>query len=212
VFAEPVVGAGGVWPPAPGYLEGLRALCDEHGAHLVLDEVICGFGRLGTLFAGTRFGVAADITTFAKGVTSGYVPLGGALLAPSVHEPLAADPTFVLRHGYTYSGHSSAAAAALACLDLTTKEGLLERAARIGERLEPQLRALEADGLVTDVRGLGALWGVSVSDPVATRDAMLARGVIVRPIPPTTLAICPPLVIGDDDLDAIPAAMRAALS
>jgi adenosylmethionine-8-amino-7-oxononanoate aminotransferase len=212
VFAEPVVGAGGVWPPVEGYLKGLRALCDEHGAHLVLDEVICGFGRLGSLFAGQHFGVAADITTFAKGVTSGYVPLGGALIAPSVHEPLAADPSFVLRHGYTYSGHSAAAAAALACLDLTEQEGLVDRPTRIGERLEPQLRSLEADGLVTGVRGVGALWGVSVEEPVAVRDRMLALGVIVRPIAPSTLAICPPLVIADDDLDAIPAAMRTALT
>ena len=212
VFAEPVVGAGGVWPPAPGYLEGLRALCDEHGAHLVLDEVICGFGRLGTLFAGSHFGVAADITTFAKGVTSGYIPLGGAVLAPSVHEKLSADPAFVLRHGYTYSGHSTAAAAALACLDLTEQEGLLDRAKHIGERLEPQLKALEAEGLVTEVRGVGALWGVSVPDPVGTRDRMLDQGVIVRPIAPVSLAMCPPLVITDDDLDAIPAALRAALT
>ena len=212
VFAEPVVGAGGVWPPAPGYLEGLRALCDEHGAHLVLDEVICGFGRLGTLFAGSHFGVAADITTFAKGVTSGYIPLGGAVLAPSVHEKLSADPAFVLRHGYTYSGHSTAAAAALACLDLTEQEGLLDRAKHIGERLEPQLKALEAEGLVTEVRGVGALWGVSVPDPVGTRDRMLDLGVIVRPIAPVSLAMCPPLVITDDDLDAIPAALRAALT
>jgi len=212
VFAEPVVGAGGVWPPAPGYLQGLRALCDEHGAHLVFDEVICGFGRLGTLFAGSHFGVAADITTFAKGVTSGYIPLGGALLAPIVHEALSADPEFVLRHGYTYSGHSTAAAAALACLDLTEQEGLLDRAKRIGERLEPQLKALEAEGLVTDVRGVGALWGVSVPDPFGTRYRMLDLGVIVRPIAPVSLAMCPPLVITDDDLDAIPAALRTALT
>jgi putrescine aminotransferase len=212
VFAEPVIGAGGVWPPAPGYLAGLRALCDEHGAHLVLDEVICGFGRLGSLFAGTHLDVTADITTFAKGVTSGYVPLGGALVAPSVHLPLSADPSFVLRHGYTYSGHSSAAVAALACLDITEREGLLDRASRIGARIEPQLRALEAEGLVTDVRGVGALWGVSVAqDPVLVRDRMLDDGVIVRPIAPVTIAICPPLVIGDDDLDAIPAALRSAL-
>ncbi|MCW2498925.1 MAG: Acetylornithine transaminase [Frankiales bacterium] len=211
VFAEPVVGAGGVWPPAPGYLQGLRELCDVHGAHLVLDEVICGFGRLGTLFAGTHFGVAADITTFAKGVTSGYVPLGGALVAPSVHAPLSADPGFVLRHGYTYSGHGAAAVAALACLDITEREGLVDRATAIGRRLEPQLRALLDDGLVTDVRGVGALWAVSVPDPVAVRDRMLDDGVILRPIAPATLAICPPLVIGDDDLDAIAAALRRAL-
>lgn len=211
VFAEPVIGAGGVWPPAPGYLAGLRDLCDAHGAHLVLDEVICGFGRLGTLLAGTHFDVAADLTTFAKGVTSGYVPLGGVLVAPSVHQALSVDPSFVLRHGYTYSGHASAAVAALTCLDLTEREGLLGRARAIGERLEPQLRALGDQ--VTDVRGVGALWAVSIDgDPVAVRDAMLDLGVIVRPIAPAHLAICPPLVITDDDLDAIPAALQAALA
>ena len=215
VFAEPVVGAGGVWPPAPGYLQGLRDLCDAHGAHLVLDEVICGFGRLGSLFAGAHVGVRADLTTFAKGVTSGYVPLGGVLVAPSVHEPLASDPAFVLRHGYTYSGHASACTAALVCLDITEREGLVDRATAIGRQLEPALCALLDDGLLADVRGIGALWGVSVPDgrdPVAIRDRMVELGVIVRPIAPATLAICPPLVIGDDDLATIPDVMRAALT
>lgn len=215
VFAEPVIGAGGVWPPVPGYLQGLRALCDEHGAHLVLDEVICGFGRLGTMFAGSHFGVQADLTTFAKGVSSGYVPLGGVLVAPSVHEALSADPTFMLRHGYTYSGHASACAAALVCLDITEREGLLERAPLIGERLSRGLGGLRDAGLVTDVRGVGAVWGVSLPDgldPVAVRDRMLDDGVVVRPIAPTTLAICPPLVIADEDVDLIVSTMQAALT
>ena len=214
VFAEPVVGAGGVWPPAPGYLQGLRALCDEHGAHLVLDEVICGFGRLGHVFAGDHFGVRADLTTFAKGVTSGYVPLGGVLVAPSVHEPLSADPSFVLRHGYTYSGHGAACAAALACLEVSEREGLPDRAVTIGARLAPQLQALRGEGLVADVRGLGALWAVGLPDgvdPVEIRDRVLALGVVVRPIAPSTLAVCPPLVITDEDLDEVPAALRTAL-
>lgn len=215
VFAEPVVGAGGVWPPAEGYLQGLRALCDQHGAHLVLDEVICGFGRLGTMFAGSHFGVQADLTTFAKGVTSGYIPLGGVLLGPAVHQPLAADPTFVLRHGYTYSGHAAACTAALACLEITQREGLPASATAIGAALAPALQSLREDGLVADVRGLAALWAVGLPegvDPVAVRDRMLAAGVIVRPIAPSTLAICPPLVIEPEDLAAIPAALRAALS
>lgn len=215
VFAEPVVGAGGVWPPAEGYLRGLRELCDRHGAHLVLDEVICGFGRLGSLFAGEHFGVRADLTTFAKGVTSGYLPLGGVLLAPSVHQPLAADPSFVLRHGYTYSGHAAACTAALVCLDITEREGLLTMATTLGVELEPALHALRDAGLVADVRGVGALWAVGLPegvDPVAVRDRMLSQGVIVRPIAPSTLAICPPLVIEPEDLAAIPAALRAALS
>ncbi|MDT7548260.1 MAG: hypothetical protein QOE84_654 [Actinomycetota bacterium] len=215
VFAEPVVGAGGVWPPVDGYLKGLRALCDEHGAHLVLDEVICGFGRLGSLFAGDHFGVQADLTTFAKAVTSGYVPLGGVLVAPSVHAALASDPSFVLRHGYTYSGHAAACTAAMACLDITEREGLLERATAIGARLQPALESLLSEGLVSDVRGVGALWAVSVlpdQDPVLVRDRMLEHGVVVRPIAPSTIAICPPLVISLPDLDAIPDALRAAVS
>lgn len=214
VFAEPVLGAGGVWPPAPGYLSGLRALCDRHGAHLVLDEVICGFGRVGTLFAGEHYGVAADLTTFAKGVTSGYVPLGGVLVAPSVHEALSADPDFVLRHGFTYSGHATACAAALACLDITEREGLAERATHIGERLAAGLGTLRDQGLLADVRGVGALCGVSLPDgldPVAVRDRMLDDGVIVRPIAPSTLAICPPLVIDDADIDLVVSTMHAAL-
>lgn len=215
VFAEPVIGAGGVYPPAPGYLQGLRDLCDEVGAHLVLDEVICGFGRLGSMFAGAHYGVQADLTTFAKGVTSGYVPLGGVLVAPSVHEPLAADPAYVLRHGYTYSGHGAACVAGLVCLDITEREGLVDRAKEIGARLQPALTGLLADGLVVDVRGEGAVWAVSVpegTDPVAVRDRVLELGVVVRPIGPATLAMCPPLVITDDDLDAVPAALRVALS
>lgn len=215
VFAEPVVGAGGVWPPAPGYLEGLRALCDEHGAHLVLDEVITGFGRLGSWFGGQHYGVPADLTTFAKGVTSGYVPLGGVLLAPAVHEPLAADPAFVLRHGYTYSGHATACAAALACIALTEQEDLLARATAVGQRLGAGLGALHADGLVADVRGVGGVWAVSVpdgTDPVAVRDRVLELGVVVRPIAPTTIAMCPPLVISDEQLDELVGALREALA
>jgi len=215
VFAEPVIGAGGVWPPAPGYLDGLRALCDEHGAHLVLDEVICGFGRVGSMFAGSHFGVRADLTTFAKGVSSGYVPLGGVLVGPAVHEALSADPSFVLRHGYTYSGHAAACAAALVCLDITEREGLFARATAIGERLATGLTGLKDAGLLADVRGVGALWGVSLpegNDPVAVRDRMLDYGVVVRPIAPSTLAICPPLVVEDDDVDLIVSTMKAALT
>ena len=215
VFAEPVIGAGGVWPPAPGYLQGLRALCDEHGAHLVLDEVITGFGRLGSWFGGQHYDVPADLTTFAKGVTSGYVPLGGVLLAPAVHEPLAADPAFVLRHGYTYSGHATACAAALACIELTEREGLVERAAAIGERLGTGLAALHADGRVADVLGVGGVWAVSTPagvDPFVVRDRVLDLGVVVRPIAPTTIAMCPPLVISDEQLDELVGALRSALT
>jgi adenosylmethionine-8-amino-7-oxononanoate aminotransferase len=215
VFAEPVIGAGGVHPPVPGYLQGLRALCDEHGAYLVLDEVICGFGRLGRWFAGEYYGVRADLTTFAKGVTSGYVPLGGVIVGRRVADALEADPTYLFRHGYTYSGHPTACAAGLAVLDVMEQDGLLQRAAAVGERLAAGLRKLEADGLVSQVRGEGAVWAVALppgQDPTAARDCILAAGAIVRPIPPDTLAMCPPLMIPDADLDTLLAALRSGLA
>ena len=213
VFAEPVIGAGGVYPPAEGYLAELRALCDEHGAYLVLDEVICGFGRLVAWSGGEHYGVHADLTTFAKGVTSGYIPLGGVLLAPSVHEPLSADPTTMLMHGYTYSGHATACAAALACLNITEREGLLQRATEIGKRLSEGLQGLSEDGLVAEVRGAGAMWAVQLHpgvDAVAVRDRVLDAGVIVRPIG-SALAMCPPLVITDEDVDTVLSVLREML-
>jgi adenosylmethionine-8-amino-7-oxononanoate aminotransferase len=136
-------------------------------------------------------------------------------MAPSVHEALSADPSFVLRHGYTYSGHATACAAALACLAITKAEDLLKRATLIGERVGPPLQALLDDGQLADVRGVGGVWGVSVPDgvdPFAVRDRMLDAGVVVRPIAPATLALCPPLVISDDELDEVVAALRTALA
>jgi adenosylmethionine-8-amino-7-oxononanoate aminotransferase len=214
VFAEPVIGAGGVYPPEPGYLKGLRALCDEHDAYLVLDEVICGFGRLGRWFAGEYYDVRADLTTFAKAVTSGYVPLGGVIVGRRVADALEADPAYLLRHGFTYSGHPTACAAGLAVLDVLEQEGLVQRATAVGKRLEAGLRALEADSLVAQVRGDGAVWAVALppgQDPIAARDRILEAGAVVRPIAPDTLAMCPPLMISDDDLDTLLAAVRAGL-
>jgi putrescine---pyruvate transaminase len=214
VLAEPVVGAGGVYPPVSGYLEGLRRLCDEHGAFLVFDEVICGFGRLGTWWAAEHYGVRPDVVTFAKGVTSGYVPLGGVLVGQAVRERLEASPDFVLRHGHTYSGHPTACAAALVVQDITRREGLVGRAKPIGERLAGGLRTLLDRPEITDVRGDGAVWAVGLADGVsapAVRDRMLARRVIARPIGESTVAFCPPLVIDDADIDACPEALRGAL-
>jgi len=214
VIAEPVVGAGGVHPPVPGYLAGLRALCDEHGAYLISDEVICAFGRLGAMFTAERTSVQPDLVTFAKGVTSGYVPLGGVLVAPSVHEPLASDPAFVLRHGYTYSGHPSAATAGLTVLDIIEREGLPGRADGIGARLSAGLQGLVDAGALAGARGLGALWAAVVPggvDVIAVRDAMVERGAIVRPLAPDAIAFCPPLVITDEEIDLLLAALGDAL-
>jgi putrescine---pyruvate transaminase len=214
VIAEPVQGAGGVNPPAPGYLEGLRRLCDDHGAFLIFDEVICGWGRLGEWFGCQHFGVTPDLITFAKGVTSGYQPLGGVLLSPVVHEALADDPDFVLRHGYTYSGHPVATAAGLATLDLYEEDGLFARAARIGALLDEGLSSLVADGVLAGHRGAGAVWAAELppgADGTAVRDRMLADGVILRPLG-NAIAFCPPLVITDSELarcvDALAAALR----
>ena len=204
IIAEPVVGAGGVLPPPAGYLEGLRARCDQTGAFLILDEVICGFGRLGTWFGAQHFGVAPDMVTFAKGVTSGYQPLGGVFVGPAVRAPLEADPAYVLRHGYTYSGHPSACAAAMANLDIIERETLWERAPKIGQRLEEGLDQLVDRGAVASVRGEGGMWAAVLhegADAVAVRDRMLDHGVIARPIGPGVVAFCPPLVITDDQID-----------
>lgn len=204
VIAEPVVGAGGVHPPVEGYLEGLRRLCDEHGAYLISDEVICGFGRLGSWFGSQHFGVVPDIVTFAKGVSSGYLPVGGVIVSGGVAATIASDREAVLRHGHTYSGHQTCCAAALANLDLTEDEGLLERAGHVGDRLARGLRgALDGDRAV-EVRGAGAVWAVGLGegmDAVAVREDLLGRGVIPRPIGGDTVAFCPPLVITDEQID-----------
>jgi putrescine aminotransferase len=215
VVAEPVIGAGGVHPAAADYLAGLRALCDEHGALLVFDEVITGFGRLGAWFAAAHHGVVPDLTTFAKAVTSGYQPLGGVIVGARVRAVLEADDSFVLRHGYTYSGHAAACAAGLANLAILKDEGLLDRVSAIADRLGGGLRELHRTGAVAAVRGEGAIWAVDMvegTDAVTVRDAMLDRGVIARPIGSATMAFCPPLVIGEDDLDLCVSALAGALA
>lgn len=204
VVAEPVIGAGGVRPPPPGYLKGLRRLCDEHGAFLCLDEVICAFGRLGTWWGAEVYDVVPDLVTFAKGVTSGYAPLGGVLVGPAVRAPLEADPDYVLRHGHTYSGHPLVCATALAALEVTRSEDLLGRARVLGARLAEGLESLVDGERIVETRGEGALRAVGLGadlDAAVVRDRMVAAGVIPRAIGPDTVAFCPPLVVGDADLD-----------
>lgn len=206
VITEPVQGAGGVFPPTDDYLQQTRRLCDRHGAFLIFDEVITGFGRLGTWFGAQHFGVTPDLLTFAKAVTSGYQPLGGVILGRAVCEPLEADTDFLLRHGYTYSGHASACAAALENLDIMERESLLERAIHIGRRLESGLGALAADGLIDHARGRVAVWAAAHNpgvDPMAVRDRMLTAGAITRALNTDTNSFCPPLVITDAELDRL---------
>lgn len=205
IIAEPVQGAGGVWPSSTEYLAQLRRICDDNGAYLIFDEVITGFGRLGTWFGAQYYGVTPDMITFAKGVTSGYQPLGGVITNGAVNNALLADPAFFLRTGYTYSGHATVCAAALKNLEIMERENLLERATHVGARIEDGLRALTNDGTLTGYRGAGAIWAGKLPDGMdatAVRDAMIKRGVIARAIP-GVIAFCPPLVITDDELNTV---------
>jgi adenosylmethionine-8-amino-7-oxononanoate aminotransferase len=189
-------------------------LCDQHDALLIFDEVITAFGRLGAWTGSSYYGVLPDMITFAKAVTSGYQPLGGVLVGAKVRDALEADPTFVLRHGFTYSGHPTACVAASTNLEIIRREGLLDRAKPIGEHLGTALRGLAGEGLLAEVRGDGAIWGAGMLPDVSAlevRDVMLAKGVIARPIGTHTVAFCPPLVIDDAQLDQTVAALTHAL-
>jgi putrescine aminotransferase len=206
VITEPVQGAGGVWPPHEGYLPALRRLCDQHGAYLVFDEVITGFGRLGEWFAAEHVGVTPDMTTFAKAVTSGYQPLGGVIVNGDVRAALEADPDYKLTTGYTYSGHAAACAAGLTNIEIIEREGLLDRATRIGERLGAGLRSLVDDGVYADARGCGGMWALAThpgQDATELRTRMFERGVIIRALAEHSLVMCPPLVTTDEQIDRL---------
>ncbi|MGI9646852.1 MAG: aspartate aminotransferase family protein [Ilumatobacteraceae bacterium] len=215
VVTEPIQGAGGVFPPPPGYLAELRRLCDQHGALLIFDEVITGFGRTGEWFAAQHFDVAPDLTIFAKAVTSGYQPLGGVIVGRTACDALESDPDFILRTGYTYSGHPAACVAALQNIEILERENLLPRAVKIGSRLETGLRAIAADGGIDEVRGDGAMWAAGLrsdQDAAQVRDTMLEHGVAARPIGPETVTFCPPLVTTDEQIDQIVDALAAAVA
>lgn len=211
VITEPVQGAGGVWPPPEGYLPALRRLCDLHGSLLILDEVVCGFGRTGEWFGAQRFGVVPDMMTFAKGVTSGYQPLSGVIVSRELCAELE-EPGFILRTGYTYSGHPASCAAAVANIDLIDREGLVARATDIGAQLEAGLRALAADGTIESCRGDGAVWAAELGyDSTEVWNGLLDRGVIVRSMG-TALGICPPLVVSSAEVETILDAVSDAVA
>ena len=146
-FCEPVIGAGGVYPAPPGYLEKARGICRDHGVLFIADEVITGFGRCGAWFASERFGLEPDLVTCAKGITSGYLPLGAVLVAPTVWEPFWQEGAGMFRHGYTYSGHAAVSAAAMANLDIIEREGLVRRAAELEGTLAHRARVADRPSL-----------------------------------------------------------------
>jgi adenosylmethionine-8-amino-7-oxononanoate aminotransferase len=213
-FMEPIIGAGGVMLPPKGYIEGVREVCDANGVLLVVDSVICGFGRLGTWFGIERWDIEPDLMTFAKGVSSGYMPVGGVVASWRVAEPFFTQPGHLLRHGATYSGHAACAAAALANLDILEREGLVGRARELEGEFEAALRSLEDHPLVTEVRaGTGLMGAVDVSSPalVPTVYAHLREeGVLTRALG-QGLAFSPPLTVRSEEIDLIRSAMRNAL-
>jgi len=215
IVAEPVIGAGGVFPPPEGYLAGLREVCDESGALLIFDEVITAFGRLGSWFGTHHYDVTPDMMTFAKAITSGYLPLGGVVVGPKLRGWLEADPGYLLAHGGTYGGHPTCCAAGIANLELMRAEDLPARAAAAGRRLRAGLEGLLGRPGVAEVRGEGLMQAIGLEHPVAAAamsEALLARGVIGRALPyANSLAFSPPLIISDDEVDELVAASAAVL-
>lgn len=218
IVTEPIQGTGGVNPPAPGYLEAIQKICRENDILLVLDEVITGFGRTGTMFAAERYGIQPDLVTFAKGVTSGYAPLGGVLVSPRIWEPFYVDSpeTPIFRHGATYAGHATAAAVALAHLDILERDGLIPRVKELEVVLDKALRDLaERQPAVTDVRVAGLLGGVTLSDELAAdkvADDLIELGFISRPLRGNTLQISPPFIISDEELTSFVGAIDTAIT
>jgi adenosylmethionine-8-amino-7-oxononanoate aminotransferase len=215
IIAEPVIGAGGVFPPTDGYLQGLRELCDEIGALLIFDEVINGFGRLGSWFAALHYGVTPDLLVFAKGVTSGYMPLGGVFVGPRVREPLEADPSFILAHGTTYAGTRAAArpawrtwrsSIARSCPPARAGRQAPARGARHARR-PPRGPRDPRRGPRAGDRPRGA------ARRAVVRRGAAARGVVARPSrTPTRWPFSPPLIITDEEIDELVEVAGAALA
>lgn len=216
-IAEPVQGVGGVIEPPPGYFQRIREICDRHDILFAADEVITGFGRLGSPFGISRWKVVPDLIVFAKGVTSGYLPLGGVILREELFESLeSAGPGFALHHGFTYSGHPAVCAAALANLDILEREKLVAHVRQLAPYFARRMGELRSSGLVGDVRTAGLMGAVElVADParkapfaadlampLRVRAAAMKRGVLVRGSG-DNVVVCPPLIIQRDQIDVI---------
>ncbi|MGI8316974.1 aspartate aminotransferase family protein [Halobacillus mangrovi] len=220
-MAEPVQGAGGVLIPPEDYFKEIRNLCDEYGILFVADEVITGFGRTGKMFGIENWNTVPDMITFAKGVTSGYAPLGGVIVSDAIHEVMKMKSKGTLFHGFTYSGHPTAAAVALKNLDIIESEGLVEHSHRMGKKLLEGFRKLKDEiNIVGDVRSVGLLGAVELvknsetnekfpSDwKVAPRviEALHERGVICRAVTYEGIDIicfAPPLIINEEQIDQL---------
>ncbi|CAN5300720.1 aspartate aminotransferase family protein [soil metagenome] len=212
VIVEPVAGSTGVLLPPKGYLQRLRSICDKHGILLIFDEVITGFGRLGSPFAATHFGVTPDLMCVAKGITNGCVPMGAVFATQAIHDAFMTGPEHLIEfpHGYTYSAHPLACAAALGTLDTYAEEGLLTRAAKMAPVFENALHSLKGVPNVIDIRNIGLVGGIELQ-PIAGDPGKRAfnvflecweRGVFIRTTG-DTIALSPPLIVEESHIDQI---------
>ncbi|MBI2972752.1 MAG: acetylornithine transaminase [Armatimonadetes bacterium] len=208
IMLEPIQGEGGLRFPSPGYLEGVRRLCDQRGLVLILDEIQTGMGRTGRLFAYEQFGIEPDVVTLAKGLGGG-VPIGAVLAKARIAEAFQPGD-----HGSTFGGNFLASTAALAVVTTIERERLPEHAARIGAYLIDRLRPLSrSHPVVTEVRGLGLMVAVELSiDAAQVVDACRERGLLVNAVQPTTLRLVPPLIITRGDVDEAVRILDAALA
>ncbi len=225
-IAEPIQGAGGVIVPPPDYFRRIREICDRYEVLLIADDVITGFGRTGRWFGLEHFGIEPDIMQFAKGITSGYIPLGGIGVSDKVRDVMNGVPAGKRwMHAFTYSAHPTCCAVALANLDVFEREGLVARAATSGARLLAGLRELETADGVGNVRGLGLMAAVEVVADKATKqlhapelgvtqkltEAMLERGLYTRVVL-DCICIAPPLVTSDADIDHLVSVVRESIA
>jgi putrescine---pyruvate transaminase len=219
-IGEPVIGAGGVIPPADGYWERVQRACAVRDVLLIADEVITGYGRTGPWFASERYDIRPDLVTSAKGLTSGYLPLGAVLCGPRVRDALWSETAGAFRHGYTYSGHAAACAVGLANLDIIEREGLRDRVRALEPVLARALGGLESDPLVEETRSAGLLGAVELS--AEAREAspgladrlvaeLQADGVLVRALVGHSLQISPPFVIDEGEIDLLAERIAGAL-
>ncbi|MCF1743949.1 aspartate aminotransferase family protein [Paradevosia shaoguanensis] len=220
VIVEPVAGSTGVLIPPPGYLQRLREITKKHGILLIFDEVITGYGRLGTPFGADYFGVTPDIMVTAKGLTNGVIPMGAVLVSSEIHDAFMTGPEHVIEffHGYTYSGNPIASAAGLATLETYKDEGLLTRGAELAPYFEQALHSLKGERHVIDIRNIGLVGAIELeSIPGApTKRAFAAfvkafeQGVLIR----TTgdiIALSPPLIVEKQHIDTIVETLRGIL-
>jgi adenosylmethionine-8-amino-7-oxononanoate aminotransferase len=230
VFLEPVQNSGGCFPPPPGYFQRVREICDQYDVLLVSDEVICAIGRLGYMFGAERYGYQPDIITCAKGITSGYAPLGAMLVSERIYEPFGSGQTTFM-HGYTFGGHPVSAAVALAKLDLIENDGLLERVRANEGAFRATLERLNDLPIVGDVRGDGYFYGIELVKDKATKESFdeeeserLLRGFLSKALfdgglycraddrGDPVVQLAPPLICNQQHFDEIEQILRSVLT